>query len=130
MRVILDTSAFLWFASGSQRLSTVAASVLEADEAELCLSVASAWEIAIKHSLSKLGLTSSLEELLGPTFDQLDISWLPIEIPHVIRCGTLPFHHRDPFDRLLVAQALALDVPLVTADPQLATYDVEIIAPN
>ena len=106
MNLLLDTHAFLWFMEGSERISQRARDGIEAAGGVRALSVASAWEMAIKTSLGKLALAKPLGELLPPLLADSGIELLPIEIGDVARVATLPFHHRDPFDRLLAAQAL------------------------
>jgi PIN domain nuclease of toxin-antitoxin system len=95
---------------------------------ELLLSTASAWEISIKHAARKLALPAPPEDFLPQLQRRLGLTLLPIELSHAIRAGALPMVHRDPFDRMLVAQARTLAVPIMSADPKLARYDIEIIA--
>lgn len=126
MRVLLDTHAFLWFVTADPRLSSRASSTI-ADAHDVLLSLASCWEIAIKSSLGKLTLTVSVERFVTEqiAFNRVDL--LHIELPHAARVATLPWHHRDPFDRLLAAQALHEKVPLVTADLVFRRYGVKRI---
>jgi PIN domain nuclease of toxin-antitoxin system len=125
--VILDTQAFLWFVSDLAGLSKKARSALKEPENEIFLSLASTWEIAIKLSLGKLKIAEPLErfipqQLLANSIRQLDISFR-----HVARVATLPFHHRDPFDRLLVSQAMLEDMPILSADKAFDSYGVKRI---
>ena len=126
MRVLLDTHAFLWFVAGDERLSAAASDAI-ADADDALLSVASCWEIATKVSLGKLTLGSPVERFLPEqiAFNRLEL--LHLELPHTARIATLPWHHRDPFDRLLVAQALEQKVPVVSADPVFRQYGVKRI---
>ena len=126
MRVLLDTHAFLWFVAGDHRLSPKAGDAI-ADADDALLSVGSCWEIAIKASLGKLTLTSPVEQFLTEqiAFNRLEL--LHIELPHTTRVATLPWHHRDPFDRLLAAQALHEKVAIVSADPVFRAYGVKRI---
>ena len=101
--------------------------LVEARETNLMLSAASAWEIAIKHRLGKLSLPAPPAEYVPSRLRLLRTSPLPISDEHALRTGELPPHHRDPFDRLIVAQTQLEDVSILTADRQLAQYDVEII---
>jgi len=94
---------------------------------ELFLSAASAWEIAIKHGLGKLQLPGPPAEVIPPLLTKSGVTALPIQLSHALRVAELPPHHRDPFDRLLVAQAQLDKLPIVTADPKLARYDVTVI---
>jgi len=106
MNLLLDTHAFLWFMEGNERISQRARDGIEAAGGVRALSVASPWEMAIKTSLGKLTLAKPIGELLPALLVDAGIELLPIAIGDVARVATLPFHHRDPFDRLLAAQAL------------------------
>ncbi len=122
---LLDTHTFLWLASDDSRLpARVRRLALRADTT-LILSVASIWELAIKASLGKLDLRIPLAELIDAQRTDLRARLLPIEAEHAMRVESLEFHHRDPFDRLLVAQAAVEDVPLLSADVQLDAYPIE-----
>jgi PIN domain nuclease of toxin-antitoxin system len=106
MKILIDTHAFLWFINNSSQLSTDAKNLLES-EADLLLSVASLWEIAIKTSLGKLTLPGVYGQFIPQQILQNEIEVLPISIEHLTVIATLSCHHRDPFDRLLIAQAMA-----------------------
>lgn len=124
MNLLLDTHAFLWFMEGSERISQRARAEIEAADGVRALSVASAWEMAIKSSLGKLDLAKPLGELLPPLLTDAGIELLPIEIADLARVATLPFHHRDPFDRLLAAQALERGFTVVSIDEAFDAYGV------
>lgn len=124
MNLLLDTHAFLWFMEGSDRLSQRARIEIESGSGRRILSVASAWEMAIKASLGKLVLTKPLGELLPVLLADSGIELLPIEVPDLARVAALPFHHRDPFDRLLAAQALERGLTLVSTDVAFDAYGV------
>jgi PIN domain nuclease of toxin-antitoxin system len=124
MNLLLDTHAFLWFMEGSERISQRARAEIEAADGVRALSVASAWEMAIKSSLGKLDLAKPLGELLPPLLADAGIELLPIEIADLARVATLPFHHRDPFDRLLAAQALERGFSVVSIDEAFDAYGV------
>jgi PIN domain nuclease of toxin-antitoxin system len=124
MNLLLDTHAFLWFMEGNERISPRARAAIEAAEGVRALSVASAWEMAIKSSLGKLDLAKPLGELLPPLLADAGIELLPIEVPDLARVATLPFHHRDPFDRLLAAQALERGFTIVSVDEAFDAYGV------
>lgn len=124
MRLLLDTHAFLWWVAGSRELSRKARSAIGSGRNECLVSVASAWEIAIKISLGRLRIDGSLDRFLAEQIAANAFQPLPIDLKHAARVATLPFHHRDPFDRLLAAQALAEDLTLVTDDPAFARYGV------
>jgi PIN domain nuclease of toxin-antitoxin system len=128
MRILLDTQCWLWMAAFPERLSSRARELVETTEHELFLSSASAWEIAIKCANGKLRLPQAPERYVVSRMSRLRTHPLPIEHAHALRVSALPPHHRDPFDRLLVAQAQLGQLPILTADPILSRYDVETIA--
>ncbi len=124
MRLLLDTHAFLWWVDGGGRLSGPARRAI-GDSSNACVvSIASGWEIAIKLSLGKLELTASLDRFLPEQLAANGFTALPIDLRHVARVATLPFHHRDPFDRLLAAQALEEHLAIVSADPVFRRYHI------
>ena len=127
MRVLLDTQYWLWMASAPERLSPRARTIVESIDNELFLSAGSAWEIAIKHALGKLQLPEPPDRYVPSRMSALGTSPLPIEHAHALRVATLPSHHRDPFDRLLVAQAQIERLPILTADRIFERYDVDTI---
>jgi PIN domain nuclease of toxin-antitoxin system len=127
MRVLLDTQVWLWMLAAPERLSPDARALVASPETELWLSAASSWEIAIKVGVGKLTLPESPESYLPRVMRRMGITPLPIEHRHALHVATLPRHHRDPFDRLLVAQAHLEQLPLMTADASLGAYDVEIV---
>lgn len=128
MRVLLDTSTFLWWVSaGADRLGERARWAIEEPDNTVLFSVASGWEIAIKAELGRLSLPAVAERYLPDLLARSGFDALEIQLAHVLQAGGLPPHHRDPFDRLLVAQSQIEDVPIVTADPAIGRYDVEVI---
>ncbi len=124
MKLLLDTHAFLWWVAASGELSRKARSTVASARNECFVSVASGWEIAIEVSLGKLRIDGALDRFLPEQLAANGFQPLAIDLKHAARVATLPFHHRDPFDRLLVAQALEEDLAVVTADPVFATYGV------
>jgi PIN domain nuclease of toxin-antitoxin system len=114
-------------AASPERLSARSRALVESFEHELFLSAASAWEIAIKHALGKLRLPEPPARYVPSRLESLRTQPLPIEHGHALRVGMLPSHHRDPFDRLLVAQAQLEDLPILTADAVFSRYDVTVI---
>lgn len=124
MRLLLDTQAFLWFLLDDEQLSTPARTAIEQAEI-LYLSPASHWEIAIKIALGKYALPEPFAQFMGRELANNDVTILPIEIGHTAQLTTLPFHHRDPFDRLIIAQALAEKLPVASIDSQFDVYGVE-----
>jgi PIN domain nuclease of toxin-antitoxin system len=127
VKVIIDTHCWLWSLLDPQRLSPSSRALIADGTTAIYLSAASAWEIAIKSSLGKLKLPEAPELFVPSRMVLQSVQALPISQAHALRVGVLPPHHRDPFDRLLVAQAQLEEVALLTADPALRAYDVEII---
>jgi PIN domain nuclease of toxin-antitoxin system len=127
MKILLDTHAFLWAITEDAQLSLRAREIFTARTSELFLSVASIWEILIKVQLKKLPLTKPVVPFLREQLANNNIHVLPIVLDHVARLEDLPVHHRDPFDRILVAQSLEEGWPLLSADPLLARYPTELI---
>ncbi len=127
MRVLLDTHAFLWAITADQRLSAAAQRIFLGAGNTLLLSAASLWEIAIKVRIGKLPLPRPENRYLGGQLSRNAIEVLRVEASHVLRLFELPDIHRDPFDRLLVAQCQVEGLPLVSGDAQLRQYAVEIL---
>ena len=127
MRVLLDTHAFLWWIAGGERVGTGARAAIEGRDNECLVSLASCWEIAIKVSLGKLRIDADLASFLPEQLAANGFRLLGIELRHTTRVARLPFHHRDPFDRLLVAQALEERLPLVSCDEVFEAYGIERI---
>ncbi len=127
MRLLLDTHIFIWWADQPERLSPAALSALEDEANELLLSVASVWEMQIKIQLGKLKLSLSLKELLKNQQETNDLTVSPVTLTHVLALDALPFHHKDPFDRLLLAQSIEEDLTIVTADSQFSAYPIKLV---
>ena len=127
MKLLLDTHIFIWWADQPERLSPAALSALEDEANELVLSVASVWEMQIKIQLGKLKLSVPLKDLIKNQRETNDLTVLPVALTHVLSLGALPFHHKDPFDRLLVAQSIEEDLTLVSADPHFSAYSVKLL---
>ncbi len=127
MRILLDTHCWLWMLVTPERFSESTREMLESSDHELFLSAASTWEIAIKYALGKLPLPAPPREYVPDRMLTSGVTGLAVEHRHSLLVADLPSHHRDPFDRLLVAQATVESMPLLTADPQLHLYDVETI---
>jgi PIN domain nuclease of toxin-antitoxin system len=127
VRLLLDTHAFLFWVSGGERLSPRARSAIALAANECHLSLASCWEIAIKVSLGKLRIDEPMERFIPSQMTQNGFRSVPIELRHVLRVARLPFLHRDPFDRLLAAQALEESLTIVSADTVFPDYGVDRI---
>jgi PIN domain nuclease of toxin-antitoxin system len=127
VRVLLDTHVWLWMIAAPERLSKKGRSIVIAAENELVFSAASAWEIATKHALGKLRLPETPESYIPRLMARTAVTALPVHTRHALHVATLPAHHRDPFDRLLVAQAQLEDLPILTADAAFRKYDVTTV---
>ena len=127
MRAIVDTHALLWFPEGDHRLSARARDLIEDGKDEMLVSIASLWEIAVKHSLGKLDLARPFDEVIPSQLEVNGFTNLPLTIPHVAKVATLPFHHRDPFDRVLIAQALVEELSILGGDVAFDSYGVDRI---
>ena len=127
MKILLDTHIFLWFVGGDPALSVGSRAAIENTENERLLSVASVWEMAIKVSLGKLTLPGDFGSFVATQMADNDIGLLGIEMAHTNIVAGMPFHHRDPFDRLLIAQAIAERIPIVSQDRLFDAYPVTCI---
>ena len=123
MRVLLDTSAFLWWVTADARLGPKARAVVADPSRRVYVSAVSAWEIAIKQSLGKLDLDGDVGELV----EREEFDELPVRIAHALEAESLPLHHRDPFDRMLIAQSRREDLVLLTGDRVFTRYDVRLL---
>jgi len=126
MAYLLDTHTILWFLSGDNQLSKKAMEIIENDSNVCQVSIVSLWEASIKVSLNKLSLKvkpSALESYLK----EYNIEILPISFKHLSILESLPFQHKDPFDRLIISQAIANELTLISRDAEFASYSVEVI---
>lgn len=127
MRLLLDTHCWLWYLLNPERLNPKAQEILRDSDNEIFFSAASAWEIVIKFALGKLKLPQPPSEYIPDRLGTLGYQELPIRQEHVLRIETLPAHHKDPFDRVLVAQTQVESLQFLTADKVLMAYDVPIL---
>jgi PIN domain nuclease of toxin-antitoxin system len=127
MNVLLDTHAFLWWVTDDQRLSLMASAIIADGENELFLSVASAWEIVIKMRLGRLRLPKSPAIYLAEQMAGNAIQPLAITMHHAFCLHDLPDIHKDPFDRIIIAQSSSEDIPILTNDGQIRQYDIRTI---
>lgn len=127
MKVLLDTHTFLWWITNDPQLSSRARRIMGDPNHELFLSAASGWEIAIKARLGKLKLPDDLPAFVSEQLRINAIQTLSIQVAHALHVATLPGHHHDPFDRMLVAQSQLEQLPILTIDPQIAKYSVTVI---
>jgi len=126
LQYLLDTHALIWWISSDNRLSDTAGTLIKSHRNQLYWSVASSWEISIKHALGKIMFDEPPEGLIASELDQNRIEILPILNEHAFLAGQLPLHHKDPFDRMLVAQAQVESMGLITNDPKFSYYDVDV----
>ncbi len=125
MKTLLDTHALLWLITGDKRLSRAAKETFLDPENLLFFSAAGLWEICIKISLGKLDLDPAWLEIIQEEMAANTIHWLPVEMVHCAELTKMPFHHRDPFDRMLVAQAVVERMQLLSRDSQLSAYGIK-----
>ena len=125
MRLLLDTHAFIWYATDSSRLSTTARSLIDNGDNDILLSTASVWEMAIKHSIGRLNFSRPFMEFIKQQIAINRIEILEISFDHIEVVASLPLHHRDPFDRLIIAQSMTEQIPILSVD---AIFDAYTIA--
>ncbi|MER3410865.1 MAG: PIN domain nuclease [Thermoleophilia bacterium] len=123
MRLLLDTSTLLWWLDDDAKLGPSSRAAIADPDNEVFVSSASAWEISVKRASGKLDAPFDIASALERNY----FIELPIEVAHVVAAGDLPQHHKDPFDRMLVAQAQLEDLALVTNDAEIAKYEVELL---
>jgi PIN domain nuclease of toxin-antitoxin system len=127
VKALLDTHAFLWWISDDPGLSEKAREIIADGRNDLFFSAASGWEISIKAGLGRLEAPENLQRFITDQLSRNAIQVLPIYLSHALHTGSLPDHHRDPFDRILVSQAILEEMPLLSADSHLSRYPVEVI---
>ena len=127
MKYLLDTHALLWITTDDPKLSKKAKNIYLDAENEILLSIASIWELAIKSSIGKITFQKDLDDFVDVHIKGNNIEILKIELPHVLRIEKLPFHHRDPFDRLIIAQAVENNLKILGADNTFDKYKVKRI---
>ncbi|MBC8170147.1 MAG: type II toxin-antitoxin system VapC family toxin [Anaerolineae bacterium] len=124
MKLLIDTHTFLWFVNNVTTLSPKGKDLIENPDNEIFLSIASLWEIGIKVSTGKLKLEQPFQVFIDQQLAINNFSILNIAIPHITTVASLPFHHRDPFDRMMVAQALVEQIPIISRDAALDAYGI------
>ncbi|MEP6519131.1 type II toxin-antitoxin system VapC family toxin [Microcoleus vaginatus] len=125
MRLLLDTHAFIWYTTDSSRLTATGRSLIDNGENDILLSTASVWEMAIKHSIGRLTFSMPFMEFIKQQLAVNRIDILEITFDHIEVVASLPLHHRDPFDRLIIAQSVAEQIPILSVD---AIFDAYAIA--
>lgn len=126
MRLLLDTQAWLWMQLSPERFSASALDLVRDPQTQLLLSAASSWEIAIKYALGRLPLPEEPSRYVPDRLVRSGVTAVAVDLTSTLRVATLPLHHRDPFDRLVIAHAQTLGVPVLTSDRHFAHYDVDI----
>jgi PIN domain nuclease of toxin-antitoxin system len=127
MRLLLDTHTFLWFIAGSLNLSDTARNLIQEQENQKFLSIAGLWEMSIKASIGKLEVGMTLTELVKREVYGNAIDLLEIRPEHLDELANLPFHHKDPFDRLMISQSLVENIPIVSRDSAYRSYPVHLL---
>lgn len=127
MKVLVDTHTFLWDLLADHRSSRKARQILASDDHELVFSLVSLWEIAIKMKTGKLNSLGSSVSYIRDEMNAYGMELLPIRYEHILQLESLPPHHGDPFDRLLIAQALTESLPILTGDEAFRSYGIKII---
>ncbi|MGI0480016.1 type II toxin-antitoxin system VapC family toxin [Geminocystis sp. CENA526] len=127
MNYLLDTHALIWFFSGDVKLSDKVRLLMENEEETKFISLVSIWEMGIKQSKGKLTLALPLEEYIEEKLTLKDYKLLPINLQQISTVTRLPFHHNDPFDRLLIAQSIVEKMPIISKDTAFTSYDIQII---
>jgi PIN domain nuclease of toxin-antitoxin system len=125
--LLLDSQALLWWRAGSRKLGPRARAAISQDAFGVLVSAASAWELAIKSATGKLTLREPVERWLPAALDGSGFDTLPVTLAHALAVTSLPLHHADPFDRLLIAQAQLENLTIVTADSAFEEYDVKLL---
>lgn len=127
MPYLLDTHVLIWYAEGNEKLSETARQIVDNFEEDRLISIASIWEMSIKSSLKKIQFSPSFSEFIKKEFELIDYQLLQLGLEHTFQLEQLPFHHRDPFDRIIIAQALVEGIPIVSIDKEFDKYNVERI---
>jgi len=126
MNYLLDTHALIWFLNGDKSLSVKARKAIESDNASNFVSIASLWEIAIKLSLGRLSIKVPFDKL-GNELDKNNFQLLPITFNDTVILSSLAFHHRDPFDRLIISQSIANEFTLISKDKEFSSYKIKLL---
>lgn len=126
MKVLLDTQILIWTFDHTEKLSKSTVEIIKNPKNQIFVSVVTFWEIAIKLSLDKMKLPFELSQLVEETLSN-NIEILGIEVNHILKVASLPFHHRDPFDRLIISQGITGNFSIITSDNKFTLYDIKII---
>jgi PIN domain nuclease of toxin-antitoxin system len=126
MKLLLDTHTFLWLNNDVDQLSETVKRLCATGTHDFYLSIASAWEMQIKNQLGKLKLDVTVEEMVNKNQQENNIQLLPIDLAHISHLKRLPSHHKDPFDRIIIAQAILENMPIISVDQMFSDYDVTV----
>lgn len=126
MRLLIDTHILIWFLEGNNSLLNSHQQIIANSSNEILLSIASLWEIAIKISIGKLTLSRPLKDVIKQ-IDSENIEILPISPEHTLQVSTMPFHHRDPFDRIIIAQCQVENLPIISNDKNFSDYSIKLL---
>jgi len=126
MRILIDTHILIWHLEDDRQLSSYHGTLIEDPSNSVFISIASFWEIAIKSSRGRLSLAKSIEDIFSE-IDRSTSSILSIEPEHTLQVSKLPFHHKDPFDRMIIAQALSENIPVISSDKYFSDYGVKLL---
>ena len=127
MKFLLDTHVFLWFVNDNPKLSKHFADLIEDESNIIYLSMASLWEMSIKYNLGKLNLEPNYDEFVESEVIASNLNLLNIKLAHLKTNAVLPFHHRDPFDRLIISQSIVEKIPIISVDSVFSQYSVSLI---
>lgn len=127
MKLLIDTHVFLWLRNAPEKIPTAIKQAYQDVNNDVFLSIASVWEMQIKHQLNKLTLDFSLDELITQQQLENDLQLLSIQVDHIYALSYLPFHHSDPFDRLIISQSQCENMSLISADKVFNQYDINLI---
>jgi PIN domain nuclease of toxin-antitoxin system len=125
MMLLLDTHTFIWYVTDNSRLSNQVLQLINDQDNQILISIVSLWEIAIKQSLGKLSFNQKFEIFITQQLSLNDFTLLDIKVSHLAQVSTLPLHHRDPFDRLLIAQSIVENIPVLSADTIFDAYPIQ-----
>lgn len=127
MKILLDTHAFIWWSLTPEKLSLSGLNLIENQKNNLYLSIASVWEMQIKISINKLHFDNPLSDIIIHQKNINDLQILPIELEHIWQLKNLPLHHKDPFDRMLIAQGITEKMPILSIDSVFENYSIDVI---
>jgi PIN domain nuclease of toxin-antitoxin system len=127
MNIIIDTHVFIWLDTQPEKISTTAMEICKNSHNQLYMSIASVWEMQIKMQLGKLKLDMQLNEMIEVQQQENDLNILNIYLKHIYQLQALPSHHNDPFDRIIIAQSLLENMPIISADNKFKSYAVQVL---